>query len=344
MRLRTPIYFLYVLLLALSAQSLVGADPSSNNNNRYLGLPPIECPGDNAITEGKVDLGRQLFFDKALSSDNSRSCATCHSPRLGYSDAQPRSFGVHGREGSRHSLSVENACFWKNLMWDGRASSLEEQALMPLANCHEMDMSDKLIVQRLHKQGLAAEFRKAFRGRITPERVAGALACYQRTLVAGGSKFDHYRFAHEDNALSAQEKRGLAVFERADCGACHTIGNQSWTLLTDQKFHNIGVGCDKDGCDVGRFAVTHKPEDWGAFRTPSLRNVATRPPYFHDGSAETLLDAVNFHINGGIPNKNLDPALKRISLTDEEKQDLVAFLKALTSVQIADVKATPSAR
>jgi cytochrome c peroxidase len=326
------VYTAVAAMLALGLPSMIQADQNATCvDDRHLGLPPLECPSDNASTDEKIKLGEKLFFDKALSSDNTRSCATCHSPKLGYSDKQPRSFGVEGREGSRHSLSVENACYYKNLMWDGRAGSLEQQALMPLNNCHEMDMDDKLIVQRLRKQGLSSQFRKVFGASITPQRVAAALACYQRTLVGGGSKFDQYMYAHKQDALSEPEKHGLAVFRSANCEACHTIGTENWTLLTDQKFHNIGVGCNEKECDVGRFAISKKPEDWGAFRTPSLRNVAERPPYFHDGSAETLMDAVNFHLKGGITNKNLDPWMKPISLSDQDKDDLVAFLKALSS-------------
>jgi cytochrome c peroxidase len=310
----------------------IGIAQNEKRYDRTLGLPPINCPPGNLTSKEKVALGQELFYSRALSGDDSRACASCHLPMVGFSDSDDVSLGVQGRHGKRHSLSILNSGCLRYFMWDGRASSLEQQVLLPLHSHDEMSMTDRAVISNLRKQGFTPKFKKAFGGDITIERIAQALACFERTLAAGDSPFDRYVFAHDNNALTAAQKHGLQVFKSAGCAQCHTLGeDQKWSMLTDYKFHNLGVGCENSQCDVGRFGVTHNPADWGAFRTPSLRNVALRPPYFHDGSASDLTAAVDFHLAGGRKNKNLDPLLKPVVLKRKDKEDLLSFLNALTS-------------
>ena len=320
---------LFILFLMLSAQHT----PAQPAKGRLLGLPPVDCPGDNSQTDQKILLGKKLFFDKTLSADKTRACASCHLPMIGFSDSDKFSFGVDLETGDRHSLSVLNAAAFQHLMWDGRANSLEEQALMPFRNRKEMNMTESQIVAALRKEGLEPDFKKAFGGDITPVRVAAAIACFERTLMAGDSAFDRYYYLKDETAMTNEEKHGLQIFNRSACASCHSIG-EKWSMFTDQKFHDIGVGCRQQNCDTGRFAITHNKNDWAAFRTPSLRNVALRQRYFHDGSADNLEQAVDFHLKGGIKNKNLDPLLKPVALTPSDKKDLLAFMQALTSKDI----------
>lgn len=311
---------------------------------RSLGLPPLISPSDNPITPAKVTLGRKLFFDKRLSSDNSISCATCHDPGYGFSDPHPVSVGVKGRQGERNSHTVLNIAFMTPLMWDGRAATLEEQSLLPFLSHNEFDFPPPLVVEKLRRQGYSDLFQQAFGEDISIGNLAKALAAYQRSLAAGDSPFDRYLFLKDTNAISVEARRGFDVFLHAKCDACHlimTAGLHPFALkhvvFADSKFHNLGVGADKDKQDPGRYDVTGEKEDWGRFRTPTLRNVALTAPYFHDGSAATLADVVEFYDKGGKPNRNLDPAMLPLKLSVEQKQDLVRFLESLTSSGAADL-------
>ncbi len=305
---------------------------------RSLGLPPLLSPADNPITPQKVALGRKLFFDKRLSSNNTISCATCHDPAAGFADPHPVSFGTQGRLGKRNTPTVLNAAFIAPLMWDGKAATLEAQALLPFFAADELDLPPDEAATKLRRQGYSAEFREVFGEDVTSRTMAMALAAYQRSLSAGDSPFDRYLFRDQQDAIPAGARRGFDVFLSAKCDGCHlamTRGLHPFALnhvmFTDGKFHNLGVGMDRDPQDAGRYDVTANEEDWGRFRTPTLRNIALTAPYFHDGSAATLADVVEFYDKGGKPNRNLDPAMHPLRLTDQQKQDLVAFLQSLTT-------------
>jgi len=301
-----------------------------------LGLPPVPIPADNPPTAETIALGKRLYYDPVLSQDRTVSCATCHDPRDSFADGKRVATGVGGKTGTRNSPSVLDAAYYTTQFWDGRAPDLEHQAEGPVQNPVEMAETIPAVERRLNADPTyRAEFEKAFGpGPVTFDKVEKAIASFERTILVGDSPFDRWFYGHQQNAISAAAKRGFEVFRRADkgnCATCHTVGDR-YALFTDNKFHNIGVGVvNERPTDPGRFAVTRNPADLGAFRTPSLRNVALTAPYMHDGSLKTLKDVVDFYVGGGNSNEHLDPSMKSLdSLTGRDRADLVEFLKSLT--------------
>jgi cytochrome c peroxidase len=301
-----------------------------------LGLPPVPIPPGAPETAETIALGRKLFYERKLSMDNTLACASCHNPLLGFTDGQKHSTGVGGKAGIRNAPSVVNAAYVAAQFWDGRAHSLEEQAGGPMANPIEMNQAHEVTVSKLAADpGYLAQFEGAFGpGPVTIGKVTVALAAFERTLISGNSPFDQYEFGGNKNALSPAAVRGLAIFrdpKRGNCAACHTI-NTNYALFTDGKFHNIGVGVNGEGelTDLGRNGETKLEADTGAFKTPSLRNVAKTAPYMHDGSLKTLKDVVDFYAGGGNSNPYLDKKIKTIELSARDRADLVEFLKSLT--------------
>ena len=301
-----------------------------------LGLPPLPVPPDNPPTADTIALGRKLYYDPKVSADNTVSCATCHNPSLGFADGRRVSLGVAGQSGKRSAPTVLNAAYWPVQFWDGRAASLEDQAGGPIANPVEMNHPHDVFVSKLNRDPeYVALFAKAFGpGPITLTRIENAVASFERTLLSGNSPFDRYQYGGDKHALSPAAIRGLAVFrdeKRANCAACHTI-EEKYALFTDGKFHNLGAGMDENGelTDLGRYNETHVEADRGAFRTPTLRNIAKTAPYMHDGGQKTLKDVVDFYVGGGNSNPQLDSKIKKLELSGRERADLVAFLESLT--------------
>ena len=292
----------------------------------FLGIPAVPVPPDNPITEEKVALGKLLFFDPRLSRDGTVACATCHQPDKAYTDARTRALGIGAQEGARNSPTVLNAAYNLRLFWDGRARTLEEQALAPIGNPAEMGFSVAGAVARLDGiEGYRGRFKAAFGAGVTAENLAKAIASFERTLVSGNAPWDRHNLG-DPSALSEGAKRGIEIFQhRGRCAFCH-IG----PTFTDNAFHNLGMGMDKENPDLGRFEITGEEKHIGAFRTPSLRNVAETAPYMHDGSLETLEAVVDFYDKGGTKNPHLDPRIFPRELTDSEKQDLVEFLRSLS--------------
>lgn len=309
-----------------------------------LGLPPVPIPADNPPTAEAIELGRRLYFEKQLSSDNSISCASCHNPALHFADGLKVARGVGAQQGTRNTPTTLNTAYNLTQFWDGRAASLEQQAGGPIANPLEMNLPHEVVVTKLSAvQSYRDEFTKVFGpGPITMDKVQKALASFERTLLSGNSPFDRYQYGGEKNALSDSAIRGLAVFtdkNRGNCVACHTIGEKS-ALFTDNLFHNLGTGMDANGelKDLGRYNETKVEADRGAFRTPSLRNVAQTAPYMHDGSLKTLQEVIDFYIGGGNSNPQLDQQIKPIVLSAQERADLIAFLESLTGELPANVE------
>lgn len=301
-----------------------------------LGLPPVPVPAGNPPTAETISLGRKLYYDTRLSADNTVSCASCHSPAFGFGDGKRVSSGVGGKTGNRSAPTVLNAAFSPTQFWDGRAASLEEQAAGPIANPIEMNLSHVDCVSRLNSDAAyRAEFEKAFGpGPVSMDKVQKAIASFERTVIAGNSPFDRYQYGGDKKALSPAAIRGLAIFKDAkkgNCAVCHTI-EEKYALFSDGKFHNIGVGIDSKGelVDQGRFAQSKVETDKGAFRTPTLRNIAQTAPYMHDGSQKTLRDVVDFYVGGGTSGPYLDKEIKELKLSGPERADLVAFLESLT--------------
>ena len=308
--------------------STAAADFASGNAFSVpLGLDsPLPVPADNPLTPEKVALGGRLFFDPALSRSRSVSCSSCHLAGHGFGGNSSLPVGIDGRIGRRNAPTLLNRAYGESLFWDGRAATLEIQALQPIQNPAEMGIRLEELLQRL---GGDAEYRRAFKAAfqdgISTQNVARALASFQRTLLTGNSAVD--RFRHGDvTALSDSSRHGLWLFEsRGLCWKCHSGRN-----FTDEKLHNTGVGWGRTPGDFGRFEVTGKEEDRARFKTPTLRDVAKTAPYMHDGSLAALREVVEFYSRGGTPNPNLDPIMKPLQLSETEIQSLVDFLEALT--------------
>jgi cytochrome c peroxidase len=284
-----------------------------------LGLDSyLPAPETNPITAEKAALGRRLFFEKLLSRDRSVSCATCHLPERAFTDDKAVAVGVAGRRGARRTPAILNRGYGKSFFWDGSAPSLEEQVLKPVSNPVEMDLTIDEAVARLNESGQYPPLDRT--------SLAAALATYVRTILAGDSPYDRY-VAGDRNALTPEQLAGLRLFRgKANCASCHLGPN-----LTDEQFHNTGTGwVDGKFADAGRFAITGRERDRGAFKTPTLREVAGRGPFMHDGSLATLEDVIEHYNDGGNRNPSLDSEIRRLQLTAEEKRALIVFLRALS--------------
>lgn len=288
-------------------------------------------PKDNPLTAEKIELGRRLYFEKGLSLDGTLSCASCHIPEKGFADTERYSTGVGGKTGTRHAPTVINRIFSAAQFWDGRASSLEEQSLGPVQNPVEMGMPDmKLVVDRLRRQAVYVEaFRSAFPpdGAIAPENVARAIAGFERTILSGNSAYDRF-MAGDRGAMTEGAQRGMKLFgdeKKGNCETCHAGPN-----FTDENYYNLGVGMQKKNPDMGRYKVTRLEGHQGAFKTPTLRDVALRSPYLHDGSEKTLEAVVALYVRGGIRNRWLSSKMHPLELSKQEQQDLVEFLRSLS--------------
>lgn len=343
-------------------------DPA--NHRRLIPELPVGLDGGaldirglaaNPLTRAKLELGRQLFFDPRLSRDGTISCASCHDPEHGF--AMPTRFGVGvgGQQGTRNSPSAANRILSDAQFWDGRAASLEDQAIGPMANPMEMGFSHAAIISLIGTlEGYRLQFERVFdglqrEGGVTTENVGRAIAAFERAIVSGPNAWDHHRrlrdfeaayadelddldeelieeyavlkTAADEKPLSEPAARGAKLFfGRAGCTQCHAGAN-----FSDERYHNLGVGLgDEETNDWGRFEVTQEESDRGAFKTPGLRNVAQTAPYLHDGSLETLADVVSFYVQGGHPNPHLSPLIEPLDLDEQQQADLVAFLESLT--------------
>lgn len=302
-----------------------------------LGLPPVPVPDDNPMTPEKIALGKQLYFDGRLSADNQVSCASCHDPAKGFSNGERFATGVGGKKGGRSAPTVINTAYGSLQFWDGRAKSLEDQALGPIQNPIEMNMTLDAVIQKLNGiDGYKTQFKKVFgTDGATADGIAKAIAAYERTVISGNAPFDRFK-AGDQSALSEAAQRGQKLFfGKAHCSACHAGPN-----FTDNSFHNIGVGMNQKDFDKGRAEISKLSGDTGAFKTPTLREIARTAPYFHDGSAQTLADVIDHYAKGGIPNEWLDEEIFSIKIAPDEKADLVKFLvEGLSSSDYPDHKA-----
>ncbi len=326
------------------------------------GASQIVIPADNPLTRAKIELGRQLYFDKRLSVDATISCADCHSPDEGYARHTQFGVGVRGQEGGRNSPVNYNRIMSGAQFWDGRAASLEEQAVGPIANPIEMGNTHEGAVDTVKKiEGYRIQFARIFDDGVTIGNIGKAIATFERAIVTAPSPYDYYEplrgmqvalknviedldtfkedepdlyedymakmKTSEEHPMSDSAKRGREIFfsDKGKCTACHVGAN-----LADEKYHNIGIGMDKSEPDLGRFVVSKDDKDRGAFKTPTTRNVALTAPYMHDGSVKTLGEVVEIYAKGGHPNPYLSKDIKKLDLSDQDKQDLVEFMKACT--------------
>ena len=283
----------------------------------------LPTPEENPLTTEKIELGRQLFNDRRLSRDGAIACVSCHDPARAFSDGRATAVGVFGRRGRRNAPAIVNRGYGRAFFWDARSASLEEQVLKPIEDPNEMDLPVTEVAGRVG---------------LTPEELSRALASFVRSILSGDAPFD--RFVNgERAALSVEQQAGLQVFRsKGNCAACHVGPN-----FSDERTHDTGIawagGAGPAGrtgeaggafLDEGRAAVTGKPEDRGAFKTPTLREVARSAPYMHDGSLATLDEVIDFYDKGGRANPHLDPEIRPLRLSAGEKRSLVAFLESLS--------------
>lgn len=342
--------------------------------NPLLGLPPVPVPVDNPQSPAKIALGDKLFHDKRFSIDGTVSCANCHDGSKAFTDNLPVSVGHHGLTGTRNAPTVINAAFYKFQFWDGREPDLEGQSKGPFINPVEAGLPSHQPILDIVRNDpdYKAAFKDVFNvadAKLTMEHVAKAIASFERSIVAGDSAFDRFYFQGDQSALNEQKKRGFQLFlGQGRCVSCHVI-EQDQALFTDNRFHNIGVGInaiqddvprlaqafleaknkggdvdqmvltDKKSSELGRFAVTDGISEIGAFKTPTLRNIALTAPYMHDGSLKTLREVVIHYNNGGVTpagapvNPYLSGGIRPLNLLDSQIDDLVAFMQSLTSRQ-----------
>lgn len=315
-----------ILLAATAAASAGDFDGPEYPYEVPLGLKAPDVPADNPVTDAKADLGKRLYFDKRLSRDGTVSCATCHAPEKGWTDQAPVSTGIKGQKGGVSAPTVLNAAYMDLQFWDGRAASLEEQAKGPIQNPVEMGFTHEEAVARLKTiRGYAEYFKRAFGDEaIDIDRVAKAIATFERTVLTGNSPYDKWQAGNKE-AMSASAARGHDLFHgKANCAICHDGFN-----FSDSDFHNIGVGMRAKDPNPGRFAQTRNADHTGAFKTPTLRNLKYTAPYMHDGSEPTLEAVVEYYDKGGAANPHLDGRMKPLGLTAREKKDLVEFMNAL---------------
>lgn len=362
MRMKKPLPFLLSAVLAavplLSGCPVNGLDSAALNSsgnssapanaweaaNPILPLPnpPLGIHGSltalpNPPSPQSVRLGRWLFFDTRLSSNNSVSCASCHQSDHSFSNAASVGTGVNGQLGTRKPPPLLNLAFVAQpfFFWDGRADSLEDQAIGPIENPIEMDMTAEGLVALLQSiPSYPTYFQQVFQtSTITMDLIVKAISDYERTRMSGDSPWDQFQ-AGNPSSLSPQAAEGFRLFGQIGCNRCH-----NGQRFSDSVFHNTGVAWNPSTDtfnDPGRFDVTSNPSDEGAFKTPTLRNLTARAPYFHNGSAETLLDVVNFYNQGGLANPNLDSRIQPLGLSADQIDALVAFLQSLDGTGFED--------
>lgn len=294
-----------------------GEKPTAKDAGALLGLPTLEIPADNPMSDAKIELGKMLYFDGRLSKNGKISCATCHDPTMAWAEHKPTSEGIGGKFGGRNSPTVINAAYMPAQFWDGRAATLEEQALGPIENPIEMGHEMTAVMAGLKE---IPEYVKRFddvfgEDAMTKENLAKAIAAFERTVLSGNSPYDKDK-AGDEGALTAEQKRGMELFmDKADCARCHKP-----PLFSNGKYYSAGIGMDKEKVDEGRKDVTGKAADRGKFRVPALREVANTGPYFHDGSVADLAEAVRV----------MGKDAAQVELTEQEAADLVTFLNALS--------------
>lgn len=292
----------------------------------YEPVPEITYPDNNPWSKAKEELGRKLFFDPILSGDNSMSCSSCHRPEKSWTDGLPQAVGIRGGKVTRNTPSIFNAGYQSTFFWDGRAGSLEEQVLMSIQSEVEMHQSLEYLKRELKSQPDYREmFESAFAdSEITPERIAMAIATFERTLITSETAYDRY-WQGEKKAMSPAAIRGMKLFSgKAKCSICH-----NGPLFTDHQFHDIGLQEDKENFDKGRKNISGEIFHEGAFKTPGLRGVVSTDPYMHDGSLPDLRSVIDFYNQGGILGERKSPFISPIDLNENDKNDLLEFLISL---------------
>jgi cytochrome c peroxidase len=318
--------------LGWSAAEAVGDPQLATSQDRQWLLPDLPPhPDDNAPTTARIELGKMLFFDARLSSERNLSCAGCHSPLYGWSDGLGTAKGFRSKVLGRASPTIVNSGYNTIQMWDGRRATLEHQAMGPMESMDEMAMNlDALFAWLAVNPSYRAAFAAAYPGEaIDKTTTSKAIAAFERTVISNDSPFDRW-LRGDRHAMTARQVNGFRLFSdpnKGNCAGCHQAPN-----FTDNGFHNVGLASyGQENPDVGRFAIKPVSSLKGAFKTPTLRDVALTAPYFHDGSAATLLDVVAHYNRGGEVRTNLSTSVKPLSLSKDEMRDIVSFMEALTT-------------
>ena len=326
----------YVSLVVIIANGLLASQAVlAEDLKPPRGLNAVPMPKDNPSSPEKIELGKQLYFDKRLSADDTVACSSCHDPKKGWSNGEKTASGVGGQRGGRSSPTVLNTAYQVFQFWDGRAGSLEQQAVGPIANPIEMNLPLETAVKKIGAiKGYQAQFQKVFGQPVSADNIGKAIAAFERTVLSGDAPYDRLR-AGDESAMSIQAWEGMQLFfGKAHCSSCHSGPN-----FTDNGFHNLGVSFKVEKPDLGRFEISKMEGDKGAFKTPTLRDIGRTAPYMHDGSLATLEEVVEYYDKGGTPNDYLDEELFPLKLTAEQKSALVAFLKeGLASKSFPDVE------
>lgn len=324
-----------VLLLLVSSCSNDDMEYVFYDNPEVSLNIPVDFPElNNSVNANKptkygVELGKKLFFEKKLSADNTISCSSCHIQENAFADHNPKGIGIKGRIGLRNAPPIQNMAFLKVFNWDGNKIALERQPLVPIITHVEMDSSILEVIGKIQNDATYINlFRKAFGdAAITPDRIYNSIAQFEYTLISANSKYDKVK-RNEGETFTENEAKGYQTFQEK-CTSCHNT-----ELFTDQSFRNIGFPLNPDNEEAGRARVTGIEADYMRFRVPSLRNVAYTAPYGSFGQFATLEDVLNYLNNGVLEADNLDPILKqngnKILLTDQEKTNLIAFMKTLS--------------
>jgi cytochrome c peroxidase len=315
-----------LVLRGLSPASAQSTRAGPSNFQAPAGLPAIAWPADNPYSPARAELGKILFFDGRLSGNDRVSCASCHDANNGFAGSTPFSKGVNGKPDARHTPTIINRAWGKSQFWDGRAPTLEAQVAMAVTDPTEMGMTLDLAAEKIGAiQGYALLFAAAFGdSTVSFDRIAKSIATFERTIVSGNSAYDRY-LAGDKSALTKQQKDGLDFFnKKGERAECHSGPN-----FTSEKFANIGIGMAQANPDPGREGVTKKRADFGKFKVPTLRDLASRTPYMHDGSVQTLAAVLAIYAKGGLPNPHLDTRLTPFYLDEQTKLALLAFLDSL---------------
>ncbi len=328
-------YFCYVLicLLIFSCQKKNKLSETSFHLDIPAGFPEMEIPDHNSLTVEKIALGKKLFFDPVLSSDSTMSCSSCHLPELAFADHIPVSTGVKGMKGTRNSPTLTNIGYAPYLFMEGEVNDLETQALAPIQHIEEMGLPLKEAVQRLRTdQKYEKLFTNAFGEEASPGTIVRALACFERTIISGNSRYDQFNNG-DSSALNEEEKKGMKLFfsDKTNCVQCHGGFN-----FTNYAFENIGLYSNYE--DMGKMRATSKPEDDGKFKVPTLRNIGLTFPYMHDGSINTLEEVVEFYNQGEKKHTSQSKWIRPLNLTEKEKKEMVSFLHALTDKEFISKK------
>ncbi|MCP4443343.1 MAG: cytochrome-c peroxidase [Aureispira sp.] len=290
------------------------------------GFPEPVFPEDNLLTIERVKLGKRLFYDPILSRDSTISCASCHRPELAFTDAKPKGIGIRGQEVARNSPTLVNVAYQsKGLFHDQGVPSLEMQILVPSQEVKEFDLPLLLAAERLKNDSIYRIWsQKAYGREPDPFVITRAIAAFERTLIGGNSKFDQFYYQKDSTALSISEQRGMDLFfDSLSCAKCHSGFNFTNLALENNGLYEVYA-------DSGRMRITLKEEDRDLFKVPTLRNIALTGPYMHDGSIQTLEEVIAHYEKGGVNHKHKSHLLEPLTLSTEEKEDLLSFLRALT--------------